>query len=370
MEKRRFGKTGFETSLIGFGGFHLLEIPLSEADYLLNRYLDAGGNYIETALRYGDGESERKIGKSVSARRNEYFLTTKTPERTYQSCLDSLDESLVNLSTDHVDLLIMHAVATFEELETILGPSGALEGALKAKSDGRIKHIGISMHGQPDVLIKALKSYSFDAVMTTVNFYDRFNFPGIEGELLPLAAEKDAAVIVMKPLADGYLWKSAEQAFRYAFSMPASVIVTGINSRALLEKDLEYAETLSPMSADEKEVLYKDSPELGDYVCRQCGLCLPCSEGINIPEVFKYEGYFDRQMFNGRISNVEEYALRERLRFWFNNKGLAKERYSELAVKANKCTECGECLNRCPYKIDIIEKMHIADYKLGEREIF
>lgn len=82
MEKRKFGRTGLETTILGFGGFHLLEIPLAEANYLLNRYLDAGGNYIETAANYGDGESERKIGHSVAHRRNEFILATKTSERT------------------------------------------------------------------------------------------------------------------------------------------------------------------------------------------------------------------------------------------------------------------------------------------------
>ncbi|MCG8402462.1 MAG: aldo/keto reductase, partial [Firmicutes bacterium] len=77
MEKRKFGKTGLETSILGYGGFHLLEIPLIEANYLLNRYLDMGGNYIETAASYGDGESELKIGRVVSNRRSDYILATK-----------------------------------------------------------------------------------------------------------------------------------------------------------------------------------------------------------------------------------------------------------------------------------------------------
>ncbi|MHB8062119.1 MAG: aldo/keto reductase, partial [Ruminiclostridium sp.] len=89
MEKRNFGKTGLKTSILGFGGFHLLEIPVAEAHYLLNRYLDKGGNYIETAASYGDGESERKIGLSIADRRSEYILATKTGERTKRKCLAS-----------------------------------------------------------------------------------------------------------------------------------------------------------------------------------------------------------------------------------------------------------------------------------------
>ncbi len=370
MEKREFGKTGLKTSLLGFGGFHLLEIPVAEAEYLLNSYLDAGGNYIETAASYGNGESERKIGRSVANRRDEYILATKTGDRTKDKCLESLDRSLKNLCTDHVDLLIMHGVGTMKELDTILGPDGALSGALQAKQEGKVKFIGISMHGQPDVLIRALKEYPFDAVMTTINYYDHFNFPEIQEELVPLALAKESALILMKPVADGLLWRSSEQGFRYAFSQPVSIVVTGINNREMLETDLKYAEEFTPMTEEEIENLYTNAPELGDYVCRQCGKCIPCPEGIPIPEVFKYEGYYDRQMGDGIVTNASDYALKERLRFWFGNKGLAMERYATLDIKADKCTECGLCTPKCPYGIDIIRKLSIADYKLAGKDLY
>lgn len=370
MEKRKFGKTGLETSILGFGGFHLLEIPASEAEYLLNRYLDEGGNYIETAASYGDGESERKIGRVIAKRRRECILATKTGERTKKGCLDSLNRSLKNLQTDYIDLLIMHGVGTMEELDTILGPDGAIEGALQAQREGKIGFIGISMHGQPDVLIEALKRYPFDAVMTTINYYDRFNFPEIEDVLVPLALEKEAAIILMKPIADGFLWRSAPMAFRYAMSQPVSVVVAGINTREMLEEDLRYANEFVPLTPEEKEELFKNAIELGNYVCRQCGKCLPCPEGINIPEIFKLEGYYDRQMRDGIVRDPAEFALRDRLRFWFGNDKMARAKYAQLDVKADKCTGCGECVPRCPYNIDIIRKLHIADYKLGNKEIF
>lgn len=370
MKKREFGKTGLQTSILGFGGFHLLEIPVSEAEYLLNRYLDAGGNYIETAAGYGDGESERKIGHSVAHRRGEFILATKSGDRTKDGLLASLDRSLCNLKTDYVDLLLMHAVGTMEELEQILSPGGALEGALQAKQDGRIRHIGISMHGQPDILIRALKEYPFEAVMTTINYYDHFNFPEIQNELLPLAHKNDTAIILMKPVGDGLLWRSAKVAFRYAFSQPVSIVVAGINNREMLESDLSFAEEFTPMAPEEIEELYANAPELGNYVCRQCGKCLDCPEGIPITEIFKYEGYFDRQMADGTVTNASDYALKERLRFWFGNRDMAKQLYAKLEVKADSCTGCGICVPKCPYGIDIIRKLSIADYKLAGRDIY
>lgn len=370
MEKRAFGNTGLSTSILGFGGFHLLEIPVAEANHLLNSYLDAGGNYIETAASYGNGESERKIGMCVANRRSEYILATKTGERTKEKCLESLEKSLHNLRTDYIDLFIMHAVATKKDLEQILAPGGALEGALEAKKEGKIRHIGISMHGQPDVLIQALKAYPFDAVMTTINYYDHFNFPEIQEELLPLAQEKGSAVILMKPVADGLLWRSAKDAFRYAFSQPVSIVVAGINNRELLELDLSFAEEFTPMSEEEIEKLYASAPELGNYVCRQCDKCLVCPEDIPITKVFQYEGYFDRQMADGIVTNASDYALKERLRFWFDNRDMAKHLYAELKIKADSCTKCGLCSPHCPYDINIIRKLSIADYKLAQREIY
>jgi len=370
MEKREFGKTGLKTSLLGFGGFHLLEIPASEAEYLLDTYLDAGGNYIETAASYGNGESELKVGRVMARRRKDCILATKTGARDKSGCAESINNSLRNLNTDHIDLLLMHGVGTMEELYKILGPDGAMEAAAEAKKQGKIGHVGISMHGQPDVLIEALKQYPFEAVMSTINYYDRCNFPEIEDTLLPLAEDKGAAVILMKPVADGMLWRSAPIAFSYAMSRPVSVVVAGINTREMLQKDLDFANNFKQMTAEEERELFLKAPELGDYVCRQCGKCEPCPENVPITEIFKLEGYYDRQMRDGKVRDAAEFALRDRLRFWFGNKNMAMEKYSALDIKGDKCTECNVCMSKCPYKIDIVQKLHIADYKLGGKKIY
>ena len=378
MKKRKFGNTGLETSILGFGGFHLLEIPLNDVNYLLNSYLDSGGNYIETAEWYGDGHSEIKVGKSVSHRRDEYILATKTASRDKSKYEKSLDDSLKRLGTDYTDLHIIHAIGhkypeggnRFDDLKQVLSPGGALEGAEKAREKGKIKFIGISMHGQPDVLIEALNQYPFDAVMATINYFDRFNFPKIEEVLVPIALKKQIAVILMKPVADGYLWRSAEKAFQYALSQPVSVVVTGINNKRMLEEDIKYAREFKPLTDKEKDDIYKSARELGNYVCRRCMKCLPCPEKIDIPEVFKFEGYYDRQMDDGIVDNTSDYALRERLKFWYGGQDIAKENYKALKVKADKCTACGECMPGCPYDIDIIRKLRNIDYKLGSRKIF
>jgi uncharacterized protein len=300
MESRDFGKTGIQTSLLGFGGFHLCEIPYDKSEILLNSYLDKGGNYIETAPSYGKGESELKIGKAVGHRRSEYTLVTKGHDRDYEGFKQTFEDSLKRLQTDYVDVLLMHAVDSMATLDKILGEGGAIKAAEEAKAAGKVKHIGLSMHGQPDVLIEALKRYPFEAVMTTINYLDVCNFPEILTELVPLAHEKGVAIILMKPVGDGYLYKSVEPAFRYAFSQGVSVVVAGMNTMKMLENDFELAESFVPMTEGETTLLFETATELGDYVCRQCGACMPCPEGVDITGMFKLEGIFDRQMHRWR----------------------------------------------------------------------
>jgi uncharacterized protein len=134
--------------------------------------------------------------------------------------------------------------------------------------------------------------------------------------------------------------------------------------------DLKFAEDFRPITPEEETEIFSNAVELGNYVCRQCNRCLPCPENINIPEVFKYEGYFDRQMANGKVIDPADYALRERLRFWFDNRSLAVKKYAGMDIKADKCTQCGECLAKCPYGIDIVRKLELADYKLAGKKIF
>jgi len=364
MEERALGNTKEKVSILGLGGFHLLEISDEDAISIINRYLDEGGNYVETAQEYGGGESERKIGLVMEKRRGECFLTTKCPKRDKKSAELSINESLRRLRTDHVDLLLFHHIQSEEELNQILSRDGALEAFLKAKEEGKIRFIGLSGHGVPFILLKALNEYSFDAVMTGFNFFDRFNFPETEDELIPLAKKKGVAVIGMKSFADGLLWEYPSESIRYALSLPIDTLATGFNTMDMLLKDIDIVNKFKPMSDEEKQELYKNNQLLGNYICRLCNQCLPCPEGIDIPKIFEYEGWYDRQLRDRVIRTMPEFALRDRLRFWFDNREKARNAYRELDKKADSCTKCGECMGRCPYGIDIIKKLDYTHYKL------
>jgi predicted aldo/keto reductase-like oxidoreductase len=364
MERRVLGRTGLEVSILGLGGYHLLEISTADAHTILNHYLDAGGNYVETAPEYGYGESERKIGPVMAKRRDECVLATKCHARDQDTANHLIDQSLGYLQTDRVDILFMHHVQTLDELERILAADGALRAAEAARKAGKTGFVGISNHGSPEVLIEALKRYPFDVIMTGFNYYDRFNFPLIEEELLPLALKQGTGIVGMKVVADGYLWRSAEQAFRYAWGLPIHVMVAGANTMDLLEQDLAYARGFEPMAEEEQERWFFEAPELGSYVCRLCDQCLPCPEGVNIPRIFELEGWYDRQMWDGVVRDPADYALRDRLRFWFQNEDRARATYGAIPIKANACTDCGVCEPRCPYHLPIVDKLRHTHYKL------
>jgi len=370
MEKRKLGRTDLELTLIGFGGFHLVEVPKKEASYLLNTYLDSGGNYIETAAAYGNGISERKIGEAVFNRRSEFFIATKTVERTKRGAMAGLELSLKNLKTDYIDIFFMHEPQTTEESRKVLAPGGAMEAAEKARKAGKVRYIGVTGHGRPQGLLNAVKNYPYDVLMTGFNYYDRFNFPQIEDTLLPLCVENGTGVLGMKALADGYLFRNTEIAIRYALSLPLASVVLGINSRDYLAEDMKIASCFSPLTEEQQDDLYRTAPELGSYVCRLCEKCGDDS-GFRPWEVFLLEGLYDRQMDSGRVPDPALYALQERLKHWFGQKEWAEDEYRRLERKVDTRKDYSRLNELCPYGIDIDRKLKAAHSKLSdERFIF
>jgi aryl-alcohol dehydrogenase-like predicted oxidoreductase len=364
MDKRTLGNTGLQLSLIGYGGFHLIEVPRKEVSILLNTYLDRGGNYIETAAQYGDGISERKIGEAVSRRRSEFVLATKTSDRSRPGAMKSLERSLKNLRTDHVDLFFMHEPQTVAEAKEILAPGGAAEAFADAKKAGKARFFAISGHGRPAGIQYSIENHPYDVLMTGFNYFDRFNFPQIEGELLPLCVEKQVGVLGMKALADGYLYRNVEAGIRYTLSLPIASLVLGMNRPEHLEQDLAIAENFTPMEEEEKEELYRSAPELGSYVCRLCSRCRGL-DGFEPYAVFLLEGLFDRQMNDYTIADPGEYALRERLKHWFDQKQWAQEEYHRLKDKVEPQQDYSALNALCPYGIDVDRKLKIAHSKLS-----
>ncbi len=370
MKKRMLGKTGIKVSLLGLGGFHMLEISKNLVSKLVGIYLDHGGNYIETAAEYGDGESEKKISYALGNHRNEVVLVSKCHARDQEGAKKFVERTLKNLQTDHLDVLFLHHVTKREDVDALLKRSSALDYLFEAKKKGMIRAIGVSFHGLPDYALELLKAQDLDVAMTGFNYYDRFNFPSTFENFLPYARSKGMGIVGMKAVADGYLYRSVEDAFRYALSQDIDIMVAGANSEEMLLKDIAIVENFKPMSEKSMENLYFRAPELGNYVCRQCNKCLPCPEGIDIPKIFLYEGWYDRQMRDYKPHEAPDYALRERLAFWFGNQNEAVTAYKKLTKNVTNCTNCGLCEERCPYDLQIVDKLQLVHFKLGNGEIF
>lgn len=370
MKKRILGKTGIEVSMLGLGGFHMLEISKDLVSQLVDIYIAHEGNYIETAAEYGDGESERKLSYAIKGKRNNVVLASKCHVRDKEGARKFVERTLRNLQTDHLDILFIHHVTKQEDVDALLKRPSALDYFFEAKEKGMIRAIGVSFHGLPDYVLKLLKAQELDVAMTGFNYYDRFNFPSTFEKFLPYARSKRMGIVGMKAVADGYLYRSAEDAFRYALSQDIDIMVAGANSKEMLLKDISIVDNFKPMSQKSMENLYFRAPELNRYVCRQCNRCLPCPEGINIPKIFEYEGWYDRQMRDYKPHKAPDYALRERLAFWFGNQNEAKEAYKSLDKNYTNCTNCGLCEERCPYELEVVDKLRLVHFKLGNGDMF
>jgi len=142
MKTVRLDKIGLEVSRIGMGGIPIQRPPEDEAIKVIRRALDLGINLIDTSISYGD--SEERIGKAVTGRRDQMIIATKGGWRDKATALEHIEQSLKRLNTDYIDLWQFHGVGTLEGYEGVLGPDGAMEGAQAALQAGKIRHIGIS----------------------------------------------------------------------------------------------------------------------------------------------------------------------------------------------------------------------------------
>jgi aryl-alcohol dehydrogenase-like predicted oxidoreductase len=165
-----FGNTGHESSRLIFGAAALGSVTQAEADTAMERLLEAGLNHIDTAAAYGD--SELRIGPWMERHRSEFFLATKTGERSYAGARDSLRRSLERLRVDHVDLLQFHNLVKPDEWEEAMGGDGALRAAIEAREEGLVRFIGVSGHGTrvAAMHLRSLERFDFDSVLLPYNF--------------------------------------------------------------------------------------------------------------------------------------------------------------------------------------------------------
>ena len=254
MPARPFGRTGHQVRLFSLGGQATLEKPGThdESIAIINRAIDLGVNYIDTAAAYGQGISQTYSGEVMATRRTEVFLASKTHNRTRDGSLQLLEQSLTLLKTDPLDLWQLHNVQRDDQVEQIFGKDGAIEALQKARDEKMVRFLGITGHFDPDVLARAIERFPFDTILMALNPADTHRLSFIDG-LLPLANKKQMGVIGMKIPARGRLFReggitSMKDTMRYVMTLPVSTVIVGCDTVAQLEENVGVARDFTPMS--------------------------------------------------------------------------------------------------------------------------
>lgn len=334
MKYRILGKTGLKVSVIGFGGIPIQRVSIEDACSIVNRSLDLGINFFDTARGYTD--SEEKLGRALRNRRGEAIIATKSMARSAREMLADIHRSLETMGVAHIDLYQMHNIKDQEAFQTTFGPGGALEALKEAKARGLIGHIGVTGH---------IKSILMEIISTGEVETVQFPFNPVENagaaELLELAGRKGVGVIVMKPLAGG-AFRNAGLALRYLLQHRIATVIPGMDSCRQVEENASLAEEGS-LTPEESRLLEEEAAGLGTTFCRRCEYCQPCQQGIDIPTVFLLDGYYQR------------YGLQD----W------ARIRYAGLKARADECLDCGECEEKCPYNLPIRKMLKEAAERLA-----
>lgn len=271
MPKRVLGRTGAEVSILAFGcGSRFLQYKEEDrALEALNRALDRGITYVDTAFGYGDGLSEERVGKVMQTRRNGVWLTTKVQKRNGDEAMRIIEGSLKRLRTDHLDLIHIHSLSNADDLARIEAPDGVLKRLYQLRDQKVTRAVGITSHTDPGVLRTALERHDFDCTQMALNaaragmarpdggFGMTPLEPSFETLALPVARQKNLGVIAMKIFAqEGLSGKApAEKLIRYALSLPVSAAVIGMPSLDFIERNIAIAKAFQPLSAGEMREL-------------------------------------------------------------------------------------------------------------------
>lgn len=253
---RILGKTGVSVTIIGIGGYHIGKARNPELAIRLTRTaIDEGINFLDNAWCYNDGDSERFMGAALrDGYREQVFLMTKNHGRDAATFRRQLDESLSRLQTDHIDLLQFHEVIHEGEPDKIFS-MGAIEEALKAREEGKIRFIGFTGHRWPHLLKQMLdKDFRWDTAQMPTNLLD-YHYRSFTKEVLPILMEREIGIIGMKSLASGSILTadvSSNEAISYALSMPIHTLVSGMDSVEVLKENIETARKWQPLTEEER----------------------------------------------------------------------------------------------------------------------
>ena len=259
---RILGRTGQRVSLLGLGGEGVLRTfgQDKDASALVNRALDLGITYCESARAYSG--SEAYYGKALGERRKQIFLASKSHNRDKKGALAHLHETLKNMRTDHLDLWQVHDVREEVDVAEIFGPGGAIEAFVEAQQQGKTRFIGVTGHHDPAITRKCIEQFDFDTVLMPVNPAEP-DYKSFVENVLPLARERNMGIIGMKVYLRGFVsrlpWYTTMKPFlRFALSQQITNVVIGCDDIAQLEQNAEFAGSFKPMTQAEQQKLIRD----------------------------------------------------------------------------------------------------------------
>lgn len=272
MEKRRFGRTGHESTVAIFGACALGFVSQAEADVAMQQVIDAGITHIDIAPSYGN--AEERISPWIPGSRDDFFLGCKTGERTKEGAAREMRESLERMNASSFDLYQFHAVTCMDDLDEVTRKGGALEAVVDARDEGLTKYIGITGHGieAPTVFIEALKRFDLDSVLFPVNFvlYANPKYRESAEELIALCQQKDVGMMGIKHITRGPWGEKAKthntwyepftekEMIQKAVDFALSQGITGICTPCdvtVTPDVIEACANFTPMSASEQEEL-------------------------------------------------------------------------------------------------------------------
>ncbi len=315
----------------------------------------AGINHIETAQNYG--QSEVYLGKAfqqLSIPRSHLYLTTKLlPTPDAETMQQGIATSLARLQTDYIDCLAIHGINTWEHLDWMTRPNGCLAAIQRAMEKKQIHHLGFSTHGSLELILACLETQLFEFINLHYYYFFQRHLPAIAG-----AAQNDLGVFIISPVDKGgqlyapssllteLCQPSSPVAFNYRFLLSDPRITTlslGVANPKELEQALQVADRTEPPSPEEMAIADRLQQQqlqaLGTDRCAQCYQCLPCPEDIHIPEVLRLRNL--AVAYEMTAFSQYRYRMFENAGHWFPGR------------RGDRCTDCGDCLPRCPENLDI-----------------
>ncbi|MBE5808313.1 MAG: aldo/keto reductase [Clostridiales bacterium] len=324
MRRIKLGRTGLYVSATGFGALPIQRVTFEEAGALLNRALDGGVEYIDTARAYTD--SEEKIGRALESRKSEFIIATKTQAKTADKFWQDLETSLKNLKRDSIDVYQFHNPPFVPQPG---GEDGLYDAALKAREKGMIRFIGITQHSI-ERAEQALSSGLYDTIEYPFNHLATER----EAAFVRRCAEEDVGFICMKALSGG-LVTDARIPYAYISSFGNALPIWGFQYMWELEQVLGFGEKEAQITDEIAALIQKDRSELVGAFCRSCGYCLPCPADIPIPNANRMKQLLGRAVWQNFVT----------------------PEWQEKMERIDSCIKCGACAKRCPYELKPYETL-------------